>query len=455
MELLNEFRRQIDQENVFTIHGFNYLYDSSIIEKIIYFLERISYRIKKKIPSKKKNLSNYRDSVLVIRSARNQTGFSVIQSLKEDYDIDIIFASWNSRLKTPVKKLNLNYIQIQDVFGKDYEKLINRHHDFILKLLTKEKNYAFSESFSKIIDFDLSFGVNELLANLLSQSRACIDIYEHLFNNIKPKGVILLGELTMKDRTAALLAKRNGIKSFFIQHGLLMGNVYRNLATDYACVWGKIPMQFWLKKDVAKERVYEFGHFGFDGIPLNNYSVKKIPNKNPRVLIIGQNPKAFLTMKEHSITLDVYEKTIREMEDITFIIKPHPGESQIPYFSIFNRYNNVIIETKKPINECIIESDIVITIFSTAGLEAMMFKRPVIVLSVPEIETLAPYHDYTYNASDEKDLNYCIKNLLQDMKIKEDQIQKGSNYLANYCGEISGSSKNAAKMIKNVISNTN
>ena len=52
------------------------------------------------------------------------------------------------------------------------------------------------------------------------------------------------------------------------------------------------------------------------------------------------------------------------------------------------------------------------------------------------------------------DLNYFIKILLEDMTRYENQIQKGSNYLANYCGEISGSSKNAAKMIKNVISNT-
>lgn len=134
-----------------------------------------------------------------------------------------------------------------------------------------------------------------------------------------------------------------------------------------------------------------------------------------RELDINSNKKiVFVPMQIHNDTVtllwcdwignvkkfqDLIRKLAQENDDLIFIIKNHPAESNFNYHMI-NEQENIIIADKYHYKDCIAYSDIVLTINSGVGLQAMMWEKPTIILG----KSIYQFENINYKANSEKEI---------------------------------------------------
>lgn len=389
--------------------------------------------------------------VFIAEAFPNIHCFPVLQSLQHDFGFQVVFTSWNPRLEKPVRDLGLDYIQIQKMFGNKYNRLFKEHEYQVGKLLKRVDFHSLPDYFSKhagdVYPFDFSASLHQLCV----KARVYIDIYNELLSQYSPDVVVLFNEISPPGRALAKVASINRIPSVTVQHGLFLGKVYTHLVSDRIIVWGDISKQFWMNRGCANEQVYISGAIGYDSwhqqLETNLISHKI---ENPGVFVIGQNPAAYISKHDHRETIWAVINAAIQLPSVRFIIKPHPGESQDPYHEalVVSGVKNVELITEGSITEHILRSDIVVTIFSTAALNAMLNSKPVIVLNLSGDESVAPYISASLLVENVTDLISGISNLLSDKTLYQHFINEGRRFVLEYMGEYDGQAHHrAAKYI--------
>jgi len=100
--------------------------------------------------------------------------------------------------------------------------------------------------------------------------------------------------------------------------------------------------------------------------------------------------------------IDIIEKIARKTPDIVFLVKNHPIE-KIKYQS---KLPNVKIVDNFHYKDCLEYSDIVLTINSGVGLQAMIFEKPVIIVG----EAFYYFKDINYKVLNKEELVYRLYN---------------------------------------------
>ena len=273
----------------------------------------------------------------------------------------------------------------------------------------------------------------DIIINHLVLSCVYIDIYEDLFKRLEPKILVLLNDNIVSERCAALVAKEMSIKSVFIQHGLFMGYTYRSFISDIAMVWGKHSKNFLMRRNYNKEKIIEIGY------PVVSSNKKqKMPQANHEklnILFLGQHDDDFYLMKNDYIKiLKELKKTIVSLHNYNFVIRPHPKQSKEDYNEIFSKnLKNLEFEKHNSLKDAFASSSIVITVFSTAAIEAMNSKIPIITLDIKK--SISPFKNFTIRAYDSKSLENAIISLSNNEILRNEMIYQGNRYYKNYINQ--------------------
>lgn len=211
---------------------------------------------------------------------------------------------------------------------------------------------------------------------------------------------------TTEDLTARILclvAASRGIPSICLQHGLLGGDeAYIPAFSTAIAVFGHYEKDWYLKMGLAEERIKITGHPRFDDI----FTQQHMP-KNRFVKMLNLNPLKktvlLVTQPNFSSLWDGLLKLLAKSSDLQIAIKPHPiefskgrGERSLAVYGYYaNKYTSVTLITKKGpnLNDVLPNVDVVVTNLSTGGLEAMLFEKPLLLLSDVDFS-------YFYNLSD-------------------------------------------------------
>lgn len=424
------------------------------------FVESSVRKIDKKIgvyfPPKKFHNQPESKRALVIRAFRNTSAFPVLSAMKND-GWNVLFASWNEKLEEPVKKIGIPYIDIKNFYRRMYYSTVSKHQNQIETILRKIDCYLPGRLLAKISGFPLEVDAKDLLLRNIVQVRTNIDIYMDLIEQFRPDAVVLFNENSMPGRTMANVARANNVCSVSIQHGLFIGYVYRRLATDKMIVWGEIPKKFWLDRGCSEDQVISAGAFSHENwsTGLGNKYLRDRNNRH-RVLFLGQNPAAFISQSTHKKTIKAIFDSVQKMSQYDFIIRPHPREYVLPYHEAYNELlekSNVVINNDGSVEDAIRDCDLVVTIFSTAGLEAMLLRRPVIVIDLSGDFPLAPYISAAKLVRDPLSLPAAIHEVLENPVFCHELIDSGDRYCEGYLGPRDGqASTRAARVIQDLSS---
>ena len=424
------------------------LYEKSFIP----IFQKLFSRIKKNIPS-----------VLLIdfNSAREDEFLRCLN--KKNVNIFLLnrrrSAIWNFKSFLTVKNTNAiptTYEQFLD--SQDKNQIKNEIQNMKIKL---DSLFHDIESFSEIFSiFDYTFW--PYIQNYFKNY--CIDrfseaIYEligsrKLLSKIAPSIILHFFGVSLQEKITIHEAKKQKIVSIMLQHGaphiFLQGWAEFNpisgtlpIYNEKMAVWGDMMKEYALKNGIKEDDLIVSGSIRHDPY-FQNVSHKK----QHGIILVALLPYFFRRSEDQSISsFKKYEESLKticnvlkKINDRKKIIKLHPTDMKFnsmfiePIIHKIDPSIQIIVEAD--LTKLIPSSDVVITQgLTTFILDSNIFQKPTVTLMYNDEEFSSKLsHGYSklFEHSDCENFEKYVKDLLIDEKIRNENIQKGAEFLDSY-----------------------
>jgi len=359
----------------------------------------------------------------------------IVEELKINHGWEIYFASWSSERLKEVRKLNYFNINLNFLESTDKRKSLIFHKSRILERFKLINFQRVTKNLNNFFQSNIDEPIIEILVYYFSKACSLIDTYEYLNKIVNPDILILLNENILSERVASLYSNTTNLKSVLIQHGIFMGNTYRSFSTDFSLVWGKISKELLIKKGYHSDRIIEIGY------PSISNNVEENINENENyldsVLFLGQNADdLYLLEKKYKKILIILEKAIKSLPNMKFILRPHPSQKPGYYSNMIkSKHSNLIIDRQKTLNDSFKNARVIITIFSTAAIEAMKYGIPIITLDTDANNSFSPFLNFSKKAKDSKSLIESLNLLFYNIDERNIFIKKSKNFYHHFVNQ--------------------
>lgn len=202
-----------------------------------------------------------------------------------------------------------------------------------------------------------------------------------------PDYVLVPSQVSSLSYLLTMAAKKSGIRSFFLFHGLLpYYSKVENFPgeepiTDFVISWGHGDREYYINSGISPERIFTIGNPFFDKY-LALRKKRSAENSSGTVLVLQYSKHQGIISSKESFESEYFIRVMRILDKKgvkKVIFKLHPGRPNPKYYELLKAGLNLklYIEIVKdmPIDKAILKSDYVIGPFSTAALEAFMLDR--------------------------------------------------------------------------------
>jgi hypothetical protein len=207
--------------------------------------------------------------------------------------------------------------------------------------------------------------------------------FERRLRQQQVKSLVLWNDVMFVERCMILAARRIGIPSFVIQHGLYMSDqadarIIGGNWADYVLTWGEFFTEMFVKAGIApRDRVRLLGYpRPFDITPPSRVS------EPPMICVLGQDWECYgadLELGKRRFTQNLIDASVAT--EMSLVYRPHPSESRAWIQTHFPQVNLT------PAGETLIEAfgkyDVFISLTSTALVEASMYGKIALELIDP------------------------------------------------------------------------
>ncbi len=372
-----------------------------------------------------------------------------------------------------------NYISLEIIkktrkFSHELEQLWNKisiTNEFD-KTLTYE-NFSLPEILKTDIEYLLKSFKSYMSITFIETSKRIID-------TIKPSIILMHDEYGALQLSIIKEAQKRNIPTVSIQHGA-------NTASSISYIHSKqhivdkskylnflLPQKICVWSEQSKDILIKQGNFP-DDIPIITGDPKtdflpnvikqfnheqicqklKIPT-NKKILVFVTQPLPNIEEKE-IITNSIF-KIIKNFDNVFLVIKVHPRETDLSFYkNMAEKFNvrNYSIQQFSNLYEILFISNIVLVAYSTAGIEAMRMKKPVISLDMMGLNENQPLlkSGIPIIANSEDKLISSIKKCLESENV-EKMIHEGQIFAEKELGKADGqSSTRIVNLIKELTRN--
>jgi hypothetical protein len=187
-------------------------------------------------------------------------------------------------------------------------------------------------------------------------------------------------------------ARKFGIPNAMIQHGDLSDVTAWPTYAETFLIWGKAFEQHLIKLGAPRDRLRICGMPASDRLFRGfqtSYACKDPDRERLVCLVLSHTherqeaPEIYESFRQYLV------EVVRLLPDVRWLIRLHPAEDDSFYreIGLINHPQLRIQEKRGTLEQSVAEADVVCTIRSTAGLQAMMMHKPVIVMDVvPGVE---------------------------------------------------------------------
>ena len=242
---------------------------------------------------------------------------------------------------------------------------------------------------------------------------------ENLIKTLNPKTLVVAADVRLSEVTLSYLAKVHKIPSVTTSPRTMIfkEEVYQYNLTDYISVAGQHARKQLLSLKVPSKKIIINGDPRYDHFDYleKNFSkqeaFKKLnikPSKKKIVLLISDRPSSHLPKEEKQAIFIQVSEAVKNQPNSLLVIKPHPTEKQYRLKEELGQWGitNAIISDNHRIElfDLLKLSSVVIIAWSMTGLEAMMLKKPVIIVNphqkdydkhIPYLKNKAVVQSYT------------------------------------------------------------
>ena len=343
---------------------------------------------------------------------------------------------------------NSQIVFVDPLSSFDYKKLKGKKtiYDYYDNTIKKESKKSAQELFEKWQRYQeeplenwqyLKYGFRlffskKLLALLVTYYK----LFEKALENTKV--VVITGQSSIFEKCLIAVASKKKVPVLRLQHGvgeeLVTPDIFDNV---YKLVFSEK-----VKKDLEKlgypsEKVKVVGPVIFDDIV--NYVKPKKKERNVLIATPGTWASGILETKTYFSRL---KKIINRMKEVHLIIKLHPRETKNHWQKYKEEFPNIkIFEGKisrKEFYDLIQWSDVFITFGSTASIEAMIVKRPVVNINLLDDKFVTGWIEekkITINCQYYEDVGRFVEQAFSDYN---SYFKKQENFLKEKCGKLDG-----------------
>ncbi len=283
-----------------------------------------------------------------------------------------------------------------------------------------------------------------------------LDAVWELFEKFNIGAVLTISSTYSMDGALNLVARAKGIPSFTVQHGLIAEHDLFDhipiLATK-KLVWGKATLEWYQKFGYPESRVSVIGSPRFDIIFNHKWCGKE---KLHQILGINQNQKIVVFGAQiihfSQIIAPIILEGLKSIPDLFLLMLLHPGEKPLPYQKLAEGYPycKVVQFGNISLYDALSGADLFITYYSTAALEAMFFKLPVIT-----VEPMPPTFSFgalgaSLQVTNAVELHQVVHRVLNDETFRVNSINRYQDFLTQYCIPDGSSSKRLFEEIESI-----
>ncbi|MBN1183227.1 MAG: CDP-glycerol glycerophosphotransferase family protein [Bacteroidales bacterium] len=283
----------------------------------------------------------------------------------------------------------------------------------------------------------LNFNIKELYyygIQLFHQGRI-IAFYDNQFKRQKNQVRLVITEYDRNPFAAPLVlaAKKHGIKTITLVHGLIEAKVFTPVLADYIFCLGEIQ-----KNQLAKQRVpgEKIRVTGTTIIPTFKELERRKKQKDSvlRICLGIQNIK-----KEHlNAMINTVIETVSDKGFVELIIKLHPVQEKKNFIHLEQQYKNIKVISSNEIDniDLFAKIDLLIINYSALGFEAMYQKVPVVLMKTQKGETslvdlIAKWSTLpVFETSGE--LHSILSRIMTDSKYLDDLSKTGKAFADKY-----------------------
>ena len=450
-----------------------FLYDSIKIHIKIghrFFSLRIprSYYLKAKKTSEllvyllfrpKNRLHQNKKSILLVEF--DTIKFRKIFSLSSKFPLDIILfdrrrpAIWNLMSFSIIKKSNCAIATYYDVNNSNMQNSIKEGISIIKeKTNSLWSKHDFFQSFFSISGFSFWESFKPIFIELYEkrslEAISEIEITKRILTKYSPASILVWSEMGFNEQITIYVAKQLKIPIILIQHAGIVWDTSKAcelnelsgifpIESNKLVTWGETMKKCAIHCGIHPEKIEILGSVIYDEILENKNSGIKLTNDY--ILLATSSPLNNMVNDLTIKTNENYELAIRKVCQIALkmnkklIIKLHPFQNELDITNLVKEIDPKIMVVKKGdiislIKHCEI---LIVTDISSVILEAQIFEKPVISISIKDYGFGEP-EVFTSNScictttdDFEKVLNYTLNNI----EFRKNIITKGNRFVEN------------------------
>ncbi len=320
---------------------------------------------------------------------------------------------------------------------KEFEK--DKNIDLSVFVLTKDEKttaneynikYKVLDEFTdkkRVVDFDLSWALEPLI-NAIEQ------IQPDLFMAIEVNYIL---------RNAVRYCKQKNIPTVIVQHGTpnrYSLHAFAPFEGNIFAAWGQFSKDFLVENGVDGKKIILTGGVPFDRTlslnPDKNKIAKELkidPNKKWIVFTTqGLGPGGMPTEEEIKVGISEICREAMKYPEIQLIFQVHPSQDLDHVKLILNNIegNNSIVIKYKDTEELMAASYGVITFFSTTALDAVIMKKPLMLINLGDDKDFLPFVNMqaAFGAYSEDHISSIFQEFLTNSKDEAD-LKKAAEYV--------------------------
>lgn len=246
--------------------------------------------------------------------------------------------------------------------------------------------------------------------------------------------IVLNTDAHKLSRILVLLAKRNRLRTYVIQHGAtVLEYGYLPVIADYLLSWGKLSNDWFIQRGTHPDKLVALGTPKMDDfVKYRSETDQKPEVENVLVVLnpVGDSNVMRMLQIIRGAGLD---------RDYHLKIKLHPGsvDNRDLVDEVFEGARVAVIKQGN-VHELIHQADVVITTTSTVGNETIALNKPLVQIKMPDIQAVMDYEtrDCSHLISDADQL----KRLIRDKGTLESKKANYPNFTSDYFYRLDGKS---------------
>lgn len=342
------------------------------------------------VPGKRPDLKKSLKPKVILFANEERIGnmsISWLDALKEN--MDRVAIGIEKKWGTIYKDNSIQYRTFREYESKKIGKNVNKKRRELAKtwsLLTKDNKFRELWKYDGVnIWISLELGFTYYFLYKFIEIVRYGEMVTEIIRLEKPDIVVTIDDRSPFGKTVNVISKSLGVPTLIVQHGMVNDHpIHGPICSDKIAVFGQACKDSLVKRETNQDDVVVTGQPRLDVLINKKFDRNWICDK----LNIDKK-KGLIFFASTDLSEDEKEMIIRglcngmkEFPDKQLIIKPHPSDNSERFMDLLGKLNSGAIVVTKDLYELLSACDILLTTWSTVGLEAMILDKPIIIINL-------------------------------------------------------------------------